>query len=136
MTEYHELVTWHLSTILPAFAIGTYLMVRHKGDRLHRNLGKTYMLLMLATAVITLVMPAQVGPRWLDHFGLIHGFALLTLYLVPTALLAARRGNIRVHRKKMVGLYLGGLMIAGAFAFAPGRLLNSWITGAPTAVLR
>ncbi len=136
MTEYHELVRYHLATILPAFAIGTYLMARRKGDRLHRTLGKTYMLLMLATAIITLVMPAQVGPRLFGHFGFIHGFALLTLYMVPTALLAARRGDIQMHRKKMIGLYIGGLVIAGAFAFMPGRMLNGWITGAPVAALR
>ena len=54
----------------------------------------------------------------------------------PSALLAARRGNISAHRKKMVGHYIGGLVIAGAFAFAPGRLLNSLIVGALTAALR
>ena len=136
MMRYHELVTWHLATILPAFTIGTYLMARRKGNRLHRTLGKAYMLLMLITASITLAMPAQVGPRLFSHFGFIHGFALLTLYLVPTAMLAARRGDIRIHRKKMVGLYIGGLLIAGAFAFMPGRMLNNWITGAPVAALR
>ena len=126
----------HLATILPAFVIGTYLMARRKGNRVHRNLGRAYLLLMLATAMISLSMPAQVGPRLLGHFGFIHGFSLLTLYLVPTALLAARRGAISLHRKKMIGLYIGGLLVAGAFAFMPGRMLNSWITGAPAAALR
>lgn len=136
MIGYHQLISYHLATILPAFAIGTYLMVRRKGDRLHRTLGKSYLLLLLVTALITLTMPAQVGPRLFDHFGFIHVFSVLALYLVPTALIAARRGAISVHRKKMIGLYVGGLVIAGAFAFMPGRMLHSWITGAPPAALR
>ena len=129
MMGYHALMTWHLATILPAFVIGAWLLFRRKGSKVHRSLGKVYMILMVATALITLAMPAQVGPRLLGHFGLIHGFSLLTLCLVPTALLAARRGDISAHRKKMVGLYIGGLVIAGVFAFMPGRMLNAWVTG-------
>ena len=81
MMGYHALMTWHLATILPAFVIGTWLLFRRKGSTLHRTLGKAYMVLMVATALITLAMLAQVCPRLLGHFGLIHGFSLLTLYL-------------------------------------------------------
>ncbi|MBC7415559.1 MAG: DUF2306 domain-containing protein [Herminiimonas sp.] len=119
----------HLASILPAFVIGTYMMVRRKGTPLHRRLGRIYMVLMLLTALVTLFMPAQVGPRWLDHFGFIHVFSLLVFYSVPRGWQAARRGNIRQHRGSMIGLYVGGLLIAGAFTFAPGRLLHDWVFG-------
>lgn len=74
-------------------------------------------------------MPARVGPQWLGHWGLIHLFSVLTLYIAPRAYLAARRGQIRAHRSHMVGLYVGGLLVAGAFAFFPGRLLHGWLWG-------
>jgi uncharacterized membrane protein len=87
------------------------------------------MLLMMATGIITLIMPAKVGPRFLNHFGFIHIFSLLALFSVPAAYIAARRGYIRAHRFAMIWLYVGGILIAGAFAFSPGRMLHEWLFG-------
>jgi len=87
------------------------------------------MVLILATGLITLAMPAEVGPRFLNHFGFIHAFSALALYSVPAAYIAIRRENIKAHRANMVGLYAGGILIAGAFAFSPGRMLHGWLFG-------
>jgi uncharacterized membrane protein len=126
---YTQLTYLHLATVLPAFALGALQLFRRKGTPGHRLLGKIYMLLMLATALITLTMPAEVGSRFLGHFGFIHAFSVLALFNVPIAYLAARRGNIKVHRGAMLGLYFGGILIAGAFAFSPGRMLHAWLFG-------
>lgn len=127
--SYLGLAYAHLVTVLPAFTLGTFLLVRRKGTPLHKALGRCYLLLMLATGLITLAMPAHVGPQVLGHFGFIHLFSLVTLYSVPAAWLAARRGDIRTHRGNMIGLYVGGLLIAGSFALMPGRLLHTWLFG-------
>lgn len=124
---YLTLVYLHLATVLPAFVIGTWQLLRPKGTPAHRRLGRVYMLLMLATALTALLLPAQVGPRVLGHFGFIHLFSVLVLYSVPTSYLAARRGDIRRHRASMIGVYVGGLLIAGGFALMPGRLLHGWL---------
>lgn len=126
-STYLPLAYGHLATIMPAFLIGTYMMIRRKGTPLHRLLGKIYMALMLVTAIITLFMPAFVGPKLLNHFGFIHLFSVLALYAVPQAYYAARRHDIKTHKGAMMGLYIGGLLIAGGFAFMPGRLLNTWL---------
>jgi uncharacterized membrane protein len=123
---YLQLAYLHLATIVPAFFLGTYLMFSRKGATWHRRLGKLYMVLMVVTAFITLWMPAVVGPRFLQHFGFIHLFSLLTLWTVPAALAAARRHDVKAHRASMIGLYVGGLLIAGGFTFAPGRLMHQW----------
>jgi uncharacterized membrane protein len=127
--NYYHLAYAHLATIVPAFMIGTSLLLMTKGTPRHRLLGRIYMVLMLVTALITLVMPAQVGPKFFGHFGYIHLFSLLVFYSVPTAYINARRGNIKAHRSAMIGLYVGGLLIAGSFAFMPGRMLHTWIFG-------
>ncbi len=124
---YYQLAYAHLATIVPAFFIGTILLFMKKGTPLHKFLGRIYMPLMLVTAIITLFMPALVGPRIGGHFGFIHLFSLLVLYSVPSAYLHARRGNVAKHRSAMVGLYVGGILIAGTFAFMPGRLMNQWL---------
>ena len=126
---YTQLAYLHLATVLPAFVLGAFQLLRRKGTPGHKLLGKTYMVLMLATGFITLAMPAEVGPRFLNHFGFIHIFSFLALFSVPSAYIAARRGNIKAHRGAMLGLYLGGILIAGAFAFSPGRMLHAWLFG-------
>lgn len=126
---YTQLAYLHLATIVPAFAIGAFQLLRCKGTPSHKLLGRIYMLLMLATGFITLSMPAEVGPRFLNHFGFIHIFSFLALFSVPIAYFAARHGYIRAHRASMISLYLGGILIAGAFAFSPGRMLHKWLFG-------
>ena len=124
---YIQLAYVHLATIVPAFLIGTFLLIKRKGSPLHKALGRIYMALMLFTALVTLFMQAEIGPQLFGHFGFIHLFSVLVLVSVPKAYFAARRGDIKQHRSNMIGLYVGGLLIAGSFTFAPGRLLNSWL---------
>lgn len=126
---YTQLAYLHLATVIPAFGIGTLQLLKRKGTLIHRRLGRIYMMLMLATALITLAMPARVGPQFLHHFGFIHVFSLLALISVPTAYFAARHRDLSVHRAAMISLYIGGILIAGAFAFAPGRMLHEWLFG-------
>jgi len=125
--EYTTLVYLHLMTILPAMLIGTYLMIVRKGSPIHKLLGKVYMGLMMFTALVTLLMPAQLGPVLFGHFGFIHGLSLLTLTTVPQAYIAVKRRNIAVHKQNMIALYCGGILLAGFFAFSPGRLLHTWL---------
>jgi uncharacterized membrane protein len=124
---YYQLAYAHLATVIPAFLIGTSLLLMRKGTPRHKLLGKIYMPLMLTTAAITLFMPAQVGPRVVGHLGVIHAFSALVFYSVPTAYIQARRGNIAAHKAAMIGLYVGGILIAGSFAFMPGRMLHEWL---------
>ncbi len=119
----------HLGTVVPAFLIGAYLLISRKGTPMHRLFGKMYMALMLLTATITLFMPAEVGPRLFDHFGFLHLFSVLVFYSVPTAYFAVQNNQFKKHRNHMIGLYVGGILIAGAFAFMPGRLLYGWFFG-------
>ncbi len=124
-----SLVGIHLVTIIPAFFIGTYMMIVRKGDRVHKFLGKLYLILMGVTGTVTLFMNAYVGPQLFNHFGFIHLFSILTLYSVPQAYFAAKRGDIKEHKSAMIGLYIGGLIIAGFFALLPGRTMHNVIFG-------
>lgn len=127
--SYLDLAYLHLGTVMPAFLIGTYLLFSKKGTGTHKKLGRIYMTLMLATATISLFMPARVGPAVFNHFGYIHLLSGLTIYAVAAAYFSARNGNIKTHRNSMIGLYIGGMLIAGSFTLMPGRLLNSWLFG-------
>ncbi|MFQ3330986.1 DUF2306 domain-containing protein [Candidatus Njordibacter sp. Uisw_039] len=125
--SYEFLSFVHLSTIGPAFIIATYMMLIKKGTAQHKFLGRIYMVLMLFTAMVTLFMSAQVGPTLFDHFGFIHLLSVLVLYSVPSAYFAIKAGDVKKHKLNMIGLYIGGMVVAGGFTLVPGRFLGDLI---------
>jgi uncharacterized membrane protein len=80
----------HLATVLPALPLGAYLLLRRKGDRLHRWLGRTWAALMVTTAISTFWLT---GPN--GQLSFIHIFSLVTFISIPRAVLAIRRGDTR-----------------------------------------
>ena len=127
--KYIDLMHLHLVTVVPCFFIGGILLIIKKGTTIHKTLGRFYMILMLFTASVTLFMPAEVGPTIFNHFGFIHSFSFLTIYTVPTAYWAIKNGNIKAHKRKMILLYFGAIIIAGGFTFTPGRYLYTLFFG-------
>jgi uncharacterized membrane protein len=114
----------HMATVLPAFAIGTYLIfVSAKGAPHHRALGYVYLTLMTITAVTTLFIH-EVNSSGFLGLSFIHLFIPLTIYGVVAAIVGARTHNVRIHRNSMIALYFGGFVIAGGTALGPGRMLN------------
>ena len=121
--NYTTLMYAHLATVVPCFFLGAFVLLAKKGTPFHRTAGKIYMVLMASTAIIVLFMPARVGPTLFNHFGFLHLFSLLTLESIPSALFAIRKGNIQKHKRSMIMLYIGAILIAGGFTFVPGRFL-------------
>lgn len=121
---YTVLMFAHLATVLPAVILGLLQFILKKGTPLHRGIGWAYMICMMVTAVLTLFMEARVGGQFLNHFGWIHLFSILTIWTVPTAIIAVRKGDIKSHKRKMILLYVGAILIAGAFTLTPGRYLH------------
>ena len=116
----------HLLTVVPTFAIGTWQIVFSvKGSRPHRALGFLYLALMTITAGAAFFI-RSIGK---GHLSPIHLFIPLTLFGVISALWYARHGNISGHRWAMLGLYVGGLILAGALALLPGRLMHRVLFG-------
>jgi uncharacterized membrane protein len=108
----------HLFSALAALVIGTFQLARAKGTASHRATGWIWVLLMLTAAISSLWMPAFLKLGW------IHVFTAVTLVSLPVALWSIRHGDVRNHASTMKWLYAGGLVIAGAFALSPGRLLG------------
>src|SRR5690348_7801339 len=116
----------HVATVAPAFVIGTYqIFFSRKGAPFHRALGYIYLALMTVTAIASLFVH-QLMPDS-PFFGLspIHLFVLVTLFGVGGALRGAWMHNIGLHRRAMLGVYVGGILIAGILAFLPGRIMHA-----------
>jgi len=114
----------HLATVIPAVPLGAWVLWRRrKGDRLHRIAGRLWVVLMLVTAIDSFWIRTLTGT-----IGPIHIFSVITLWALPRAIWHARHGRIEQHLRGMRGTYIG-LIVAGAFAMAPGRMLWSLVFG-------
>jgi uncharacterized membrane protein len=109
----------HLATVLAAVVLATIQIFGPKGTGFHRALGWTLAVLLTVTAVASLFIRNPAGGL-LNPFQI---FSVWTLIAVPLALVAARNHNVRRHAYSMTGLYFGGLILAGALTFLPGRLM-------------
>jgi uncharacterized membrane protein len=109
----------HISAALAALLLGTVQLVGIKGTGLHRLIGWTWVVAMLTVAISSLFI-RQINP---GSFSLIHLLSGWTLIALPMALFAVRRGRIASHARGMTWTFIGGLIVAGAFTFLPGRLM-------------
>ena len=119
----------HAATVIPAFVLGTWqIFLSRKGWPLHRAVGYVYLMLMPITAIAALFIH-EINPDGLFGFSPIHLFVPLTLLGIFGALYGARNGKIVLHKRAMIGTYVGGLLIAGTFALLPGRIMHAVIFG-------
>ena len=114
----------HLLTVLPALLIGTVVMIQRKGTTAHVVLGRAYMLLMLATAILSFWVRGLNG----EDLSPIHALSAWAIVSVIVGWWAIRTGRRRLHRNFMIGLY-AGIVIAGAFTLLPGRALGKLLWG-------
>jgi uncharacterized membrane protein len=119
-------VVWtHLGTILIALVLTPYMLLRPRGTKLHRRLGKIWVAAMTATAVISLLI------RHSDqtYFSVIHILSVFVLIMAPRVWLTARKHDVAAHRGTVRGLVTGALIVAGYFTLLETRLLGHWLFG-------
>lgn len=109
----------HIAAALGAFLIGTVLLIGVKGTTLHRTLGWTWVGAMGTTAVSSFFIH-QINP---DGFSFVHLISGWVVIILPMAVYAARRHDVKTHRRRMISLFAGGLVVAGLLTFLPGRMM-------------
>ncbi|MEM7687845.1 MAG: DUF2306 domain-containing protein [Pseudomonadota bacterium] len=120
----HWAIVIHVATVLPCVPLGAYLLLTRKGTKLHKQLGKLWVGLMVTTATAAIFIKSG------GSFSFIHIFVPMTYIASYKIVATARRGDMKGHRYEVISLYLGALMIPGIFSVAlEGRLLNVWLFG-------
>jgi len=116
----------HAFAAMSAFALGVVQLAAPKGTLPHRTLGWIWVTLMLIVSISAFfIHQLRIWGEWSP----IHLLAIFTLIMLPVGVLAAHRHAVERHRRTMIGLFLGALVIAGLFTLVPGRIMHAVVFG-------
>lgn len=119
-------IQFHAFAAMAAFALGIVQLAAPKGTLPHRTLGWIWVALMLIVS-ITAFFIHQI--RLWGEWSPIHLLAIFTLITLPVGVLAAHRHAVERHRRTMLGIFVGALVIAGLFTLVPGRIMHAVVFG-------
>ena len=116
-TEASLVIQIHWVTALTALVFGITMLVRRKGTASHKLIGRMFIILMLVTAVSSF---------WIREinrggFSWIHIFIPITFFASWEAIHYIRKGNVKRHKRAVIGMFFGALLIPGLFTLLPGR---------------
>jgi uncharacterized membrane protein len=118
----------HVASVVPAALIGPFLFWGPKGTPTHRLVGKVWIGLMVMSALSSF---------FIHEIDVLMGFSpihLISIYVLFGAWLAvqhARSHRMVAHKRQVAGLYLGGIVGAGAFTLLPGRIMHAVVFAFP-----
>lgn len=115
--EFTPLILIHVAAAIGALLLGGLTLLLRKGTRLHKLFGRSWVVLMLTTALVSF------GIQRSGHFSVIHILSVITLAGISSAVFAAMKGRISAHRRGMTAVYVS-LVIAGIFTLLPDRRLG------------
>ena len=122
-----SLISWpmtlHIVSLWIALVITPVMLIRARGDALHRLLGKIWVISLFFTALVSFLIPP------LGTFSPIFVLSALTTWQSLYIWYTARQRNWQSHLRQVRILVGGGLVVAGFFTFQFGRLFDRWISG-------
>jgi uncharacterized membrane protein len=116
----------HAFAAMAAFGLGVVQLAAPKGTLPHRTLGWIWVGLMLSVAISSFWIHQirLVGP-WSP----IHLLSIFVLITVPLAVWRAHQHRVVDHRRIMISVFSGALVIAGLFTLLPGRIIHAVVFG-------
>jgi uncharacterized membrane protein len=123
------IVQIHAFAAIAAFFLGAIQFSAPKGTLPHKTLGVVWIVLMSAITISSIfIRPALYpGLPLVQWFGPIHVFTLITASGIFGGVAYLMRGgaDLKRHKGPFMGIFIGGLIIAGGFAFLPGRIMHA-----------
>lgn len=124
----------HAFGAMAAFVLGLIQFTAPKGTLPHRALGGIWVLIMSVIAISSVFIRPSLNPGlpFIGWFGWIHIFTILTSYGIVHGVILLLGGGkaLKYHSRPFTSIYIGGLIVAGAFAFLPGRIMYAVVFGA------
>jgi uncharacterized membrane protein len=119
-------IQFHAFAAMGAFVLGVVQLSAPKGTLPHRTVGWIWVTLMFVVSISAFfIHQLRIWGQWSP----IHLLAIFTLMMLPVAVWRAHKHEVEAHRRAMLGLFIGALVIAGLFTFVPGRIMYAVIFG-------
>jgi uncharacterized membrane protein len=116
----------HAFAAMAAFALGAMQLAGVKGTARHRAVGLVWVGLMAVVAVSSFwIHEIRLWGPWSP----IHLLSIYVLVSLPFAVYYAHTHQVSQHRRAMLGMFFGGLVIAGLFTLMPGRIMHAVVFG-------
>ncbi len=123
----------HAFGAIAAILLGAVQFAAPKGTLPHKLIGVVWLLLMSAIAISSIFIRPSLYPglplvKW---FSWIHLFTVMTAFGIISGMMLLLKGGptLKHHARPFIGIFIGGLIIAGAFAFMPGRIMHQVVFG-------
>lgn len=115
--EASTVIKIHWVAAMIALALGVLMLVRKKGTVSHKVIGRAFIAIMIVTALSSFFI------REINNGSLswIHIFIPITFFASWEAIHYIRKGNVKRHKRAVIGMFFGALLIPGLFTFLPGR---------------
>ena len=111
---------------MAAFLLGIIQLSAPKGTMRHRTTGWIWVTLMVMVSASSFwIHDLKIWGVWSP----IHLLSIFTLVMLPMAVWAAHRHAVEPHRKAMIGIFSGALVVAGLFTLVPGRIMHAVVFG-------
>jgi uncharacterized membrane protein len=116
----------HAGSAIAALVLGAAQFVLPKGRRmLHMVMGSIWVLMMVVVAGSSVFIQEIFS----GSFSPIHLFVPVTAFGLYQGLMPLVRGQKGLHGRKMRGVFVGALILAGLFTFMPGRAMFNLFFG-------
>ena len=116
----------HAFAAMAAFVLGLVQFAAPKGTLPHRTIGWIWVVLIAAVAVSSFwIHEIRLVGRWSP----IHLLSIFALIVLPIAVWRAHTHRVADHRRIMIFIFSGALVVAGLFTLLPGRIMHQVVFG-------
>ena len=127
-----QIIYAHVTLALLAVPLGTYIFLTKKGTKQHKMLGRIWVIFLIIVS-LTAIFIQTINPGQYSWIHLLIPFTLVSLIYSIWNIKKYKKTKIErykySHMYSMIGVYVGALLIAGAFTLMPGRFFHHILFG-------
>ena len=116
----------HAFAAITAFVLGLVQFAAPKGSLPHRTIGWVWVGLMACVALSSFWIH-QI--RLIGSWSPIHLLSIFVLIMLPLAVWRAHTRRVTAHRRAMIAIFSGALVVAGLLTLLPGRIMHQVVFG-------
>ena len=127
-----QIIYAHTTLALFAVPLGLYIFLTKKGTKQHKMLGRIWVTFLIIVS-LTAIFIQTINPGQYSWIHLLIPFTLVSLIYSIWNIKKYKKTKIErykySHMYSMIGIYVGALLIAGAFTLMPGRFFHHILFG-------